>query len=133
MAARRSRAAVPVAAVTFERAARLRRLLHILGGGPRKRDLLIRQLGLGVRGFYRDLDAMRKAGIDVALEGGRYVLQGDAEEATTRLPFPDPGLTLGEARQLARGRTAAHRKLAAQVQAVEGTGPDKPRARRKQS
>jgi predicted DNA-binding transcriptional regulator YafY len=115
------RAASPATAVTFERAARLFRLLTYLGAGPQKREALVRRLGLGVRGFYRDLDALRRAGIEADLEEGRYVLRGDVAEATARLPFPDPGLTLGEARQLARGRMAAHRKLAGQVAAVAGS------------
>jgi predicted DNA-binding transcriptional regulator YafY len=119
----------PVSAVTFERAARLYQLLQLLGGGPQKREILVRRLGLGVRGFYRDLDTLRKAGVEVTLAGGRYTLQGDAAEAAARLPFPDPVLTLGEARQLARGRTTAHRKLADQVKAVEGTVAGKPRRR----
>ena len=33
-------------------------------------------------------------------------LRGKAAELLPRLPFPDPGLTLGEARVLARGRAA---------------------------
>jgi predicted DNA-binding transcriptional regulator YafY len=107
-------------AMTPGRAARLVRLLVLLGAGPQKRAVLVQRLHLGVRGFYRDLDALRRAGIEVTQEGGRYVLHADAEKAITRLPFPDPGLTLGEARQLARGRTAAHRKLAAQVKAITG-------------
>ena len=41
----------------------------------------------------------------------RYHLDGDLDEARARLPFPDPLLTVGEARQLAKGRTAAHRWL----------------------
>jgi predicted DNA-binding transcriptional regulator YafY len=114
-------------AVTFERAARLYRLLQLLDGGPHKRDVLVRRLGLGVRGFYRDLEALRKAGIEVLLEAGRYALRGSADEAVERLPFPDPALTLGEARQLARGRSAAHKKLAAQVQAVQGAEPKRGR------
>ena len=32
-----------------------------------------------------------------------------------RLPFPDPRLTLGEVRRLARGRTSTHRALQRQV------------------
>jgi predicted DNA-binding transcriptional regulator YafY len=120
MAKKRSLSSSPAAAVTAERAARLVRLLALLDDGPQKRELLLRRLHLGVRGFYRDLDALRRVGIRVALERGRYVLHLDAAEAIARLPFPDPGLTLGEARELARGRTAAHRKLASQVKAVLG-------------
>ena len=130
---RATRAPAAAAGVTFERAARLYRLLQLLGKGPQKRDLLVRRLGLGVRGFYRDLDVLRKAGIEVALASGRYVLQGHAVDATARLPFPDPTLTLGEALQLAKGRTPAHRKLATQVKAIQGAEPEKPKGRRARS
>jgi predicted DNA-binding transcriptional regulator YafY len=129
MAKRRAGRAPAAAAVTFERAARLYRLLGLLSRGPQRRDLLVRRLGLGVRGFYRDLDVLRKAGIVVTLESGRYILQGPASVAMARLPFPDPTLTLGEALELAKGRTPAHRKLAEQVKAIRGTGPDKPHRR----
>ena len=86
-----------------------------------------------MRGFYRDLDVLRKAGIEVVLERGRYVLQGAAAAATARLPFPDPNFTLGEALQLAKGRTPAHRKLAEQVKAIQGAEPDRPRVRKRKS
>ena len=64
-----------------------------------------------MRGFYRDLEALRAVGVAVRLSKGKYVLEEDVTEAIERLPFPDPNLTLGEARQLARGRTRAHRKI----------------------
>jgi predicted DNA-binding transcriptional regulator YafY len=121
MATRPFRAAAhPVSTVTFPLATRLFLLLTMLGSGPQKRDRLLRRLGLGVRDFYRDLERLRKAGIVVVLEEGSYALQGGVEAAKARLPFPDPGLTFGEVRQLAKGRTAAHRKLAALVAAVAG-------------
>jgi len=121
MATKRRRvASAPAPTITFPLAARLYQLLKLLDSGPKTRESLVRRLRLGVRGFYRDLERLRKAGIEVLLEEGRYVLQGDADEATGRLPFPDPSLTLGEARELARGRSAAHRKLAAQVLRVTG-------------
>src|SRR2546425_356767 len=41
----------PSASVTFERAARLYRLLTLLGKGAQTREQLVRLLGLGVRGF----------------------------------------------------------------------------------
>lgn len=75
-------------------------------------------LGLGVRGFYRDLEALRTANIEIRLEEGRYVLAGKLTDAVGRLPFPDPKLTLGEALQLAAGRTRAHRKLKQQVEQI---------------
>lgn len=110
------------AAVTPKRAARLYRLVTLLAKGPRQRTALVRQLRVGLRGFYRDLDALRRAGIEVSLLQGRYGLAEKLAAVTDRLLFPDPALTLGEARQLARGRTAAHRKLAAQIAAIIGPG-----------
>src|SRR5262245_6225528 len=100
-------------AVTSERAARLCRLLRLLDKGPQTRAALMKRLKLDVRGFYRDLESLRNAGIDVVLEKHRYRLGDDAEEAIARLPFPDPHLTLGEALQLAKGRTKSHRKIKA--------------------
>jgi hypothetical protein len=37
------------------------------------------------------------------------------QDALARLPFPDPRLTLGEAQQLARGRSTSHKKLQQQI------------------
>jgi hypothetical protein len=119
MAKKRSpRVSPALKAVTDERARRLARLLRLLGTGPQTRAALTRHLRLDVRGFYRDLELLRAAGIAVTLENRRYVLDEPVPQAIDRLPFPDPHLTLGEARQLARGRTAAHRKLQAQVRTV---------------
>jgi predicted DNA-binding transcriptional regulator YafY len=75
------------------------------------RDALARRLGVDVRGFYRDLGVLRAAGIDVSLSRGSYRLNGDLSDALSRIPFPDPLLTLGEACLLAKGKTTAHRKL----------------------
>jgi hypothetical protein len=105
-------------AVTAKRAARLCKLLALLGKGPQTRSALMRRLKLDVRGFYRDLVQLRKYGIGVVLEKRRYRLEEKAEAAIARLPFPDPQLTLGEAMQLARGRTTAHRKLKEQIAAI---------------
>ncbi len=98
-------------AVTAERAARLYRLLLLLGKGPQTRTALARHVRLDVRGFYRDLELLRAAGIAVGLQTRHYVLEQPLVQALARLPFPDPHLTLGEAQQLAKGRSAAHRKL----------------------
>jgi hypothetical protein len=46
-------------------------------------------------------------------------LAEDSAQAIERLPFPDPGLTLGEARQLARGRSDAHKKIRKQLHQIE--------------
>jgi hypothetical protein len=93
-------------------------MLQLLDGGPQTRATLTQQLRLDVRGFYRDLELLRSAGIAVTLRDRRYTLDEDVDDAIARLPFPDPHLTLGEARQLARGRTAVHRKLQAQIREI---------------
>jgi biotin operon repressor len=108
-----------ITAVTAERARRLYRLLELLGKGPQTRQVLTRKLRLAVRGFYRDLEVLRDVGLEVRLSGGRYQLMQPVEEAFERLPFPDPGLTLGEARLLGRGRSAVHRKIAALVRRIQ--------------
>jgi hypothetical protein len=102
--------------VTAERAGRLFRLVTLLGQRPQTRDQLTRRLGLGVRDFYRDLNTLEKIGIGVVLEAGRYRLTLAVAKALSLLPFPDPGLTLGEAERLAKGRTAAHQKLPERIE-----------------
>jgi len=121
MAKKRSSPATPAQrAVTAERAERLCRLLRLLARGPQTREVLTRRLGRDVRSFYRDLELLRAADINVPLRDGRYALDEDVADAVARLPFPDPGLTLGEAQQLAKGRTPAHRKLKKQIAAITG-------------
>jgi hypothetical protein len=105
--------------ITHERAARLVSLVTLLSRAAQTRAHLTRALHLNVRGFYRDLEVLRAAGISVTLDKNQYVLEEKLAEAIERLPFPDPGLTLGEARQLARGRTRAHQKLRSQIRRVE--------------
>jgi hypothetical protein len=77
--------------------------------------MLTRRLRVDVRGFYRDLELLREAGIPIPLVEQRYSLGTTLAVAVEQLPFPDPRLTLGEARVLARGRTSAHRKLREQI------------------
>jgi hypothetical protein len=105
--------------ITPERAARLFQLVSSLGKGLQTRASLTRALHLTVRGFYRDLEVLRSVGIGVSLVTGRYSLDGKAALAIARLPFPDPALTLGEARQLARGRSRVHKKLRDQLARIE--------------
>jgi hypothetical protein len=107
-----------VRTVTANRAARLFRLLTLLGKGPQARAGLTRRLRVGVRDFYRDLVVLNTVGINVNLENGRYALLEKVADAIERLPFPDPNLTLGEARQLAKGRSRAHRKLKGQIDEI---------------
>lgn len=118
--ARQSRTSAPSPhALTVERAARLCRLLRLVSTRNQTRAALLQRLKLDVRGFYRDLKLLREVGIVVELLKGKYTLKGDAEEAIERLPFPDPHLTLGDARQLARGRSAIHRKLRALLDQIQ--------------
>lgn len=119
MAKKRSASETAVAAVTLERAVRLHRLISLLGQGPQTRAGVTRKLRLGIRGYYRDLEVLRAVGIVVELSQGKYHLRQDKQEALERLPFPDPGLNLGEARLLARGRSAAHKKILALLKKIE--------------
>ncbi|MGL4553691.1 MAG: hypothetical protein ACRC33_21215, partial [Gemmataceae bacterium] len=124
MARKRSQQAPPAEdarpAVTPERFRRLYKLLGELGGGPKSRAHLLKALTIDVRGFYRDLELLRGVGIAVALAERRYALAQDAEEARARLPFPDPRLTLGEARQVAKGRSRTHARFAEQIDGLTG-------------
>jgi hypothetical protein len=119
--------------LTAQRAARLYRLLTLLGDGPQTRQQLLRRLKIDVRGFYRDLEALRGLGIDVATgDDNRYALILSLDDALSRLPFPDPGLNFRDVQLLAQGPTAAHRKLRKRIDSFRGPGskssnPNKPR------
>jgi predicted DNA-binding transcriptional regulator YafY len=115
MVTKRKSPTTSVQVLTAQRAARLCKLLRLLRDGPQTRTALIRRLHLDVRGFYRDLEWLRSFGISVLMANGRYYLDEDADKVIARLPFPDPQLTLGEATQLAKGRSTAHRKLKQQI------------------
>ncbi|MBX9584598.1 MAG: hypothetical protein K2X87_30215 [Gemmataceae bacterium] len=104
------------AGLTTARAARLYKLLTLLGTGPQSRRLLLTRLKLDVRGFYRDLESLRGLGIEVSAgPDNKYLLAGELDAALARLPFPDPGLNVRDALLLANGPTAAHRKLRQRV------------------
>jgi len=118
MSKKRPPAHPPATAVTADRATRLYRMLNLLGKSAQTRSALTRRLGLGVRGFYRDLEVLRAVNIAVDLVNGHYVLLENLAQAVERLPFPDPGLTLGEVKLLAKGRSRAHRKLKEQLQSI---------------
>jgi hypothetical protein len=120
--------------LTSRRAARLYRLLTLLGTGPQTRAFLLRRLKLDVRGFYRDLEALGALGIVVTTTGDetKYALDGELDDALAKLPFPDPGLNVRDALQLSIGSSAAHRKLKQRVNSFlsgprGGGGPNKPR------
>ncbi|MFN4259379.1 MAG: hypothetical protein ACK4RK_08765 [Gemmataceae bacterium] len=97
--------------VSAERATRLYRLVKLVSEDPRTRSDIMDHLGLDVRGFYRDLKLLRMCGIRVTLEDHKYHLQEKMEVVVERLPFPNPHLTVGDMRKLAKGKTPAHQKL----------------------
>lgn len=118
--------------LTGQRAARLYRLITLLGDGPQTRPQVLRKLKLDVRGFYRDLEALRDLGIEVNTSAdNRYELNGNLDDALARLPFPDPGLNFRDVQQLAKGDTLAHRKLKQRINSFlnngKATHPNKPR------
>jgi hypothetical protein len=131
----RIKAAAAPFTLTTSRATRLYRLLTLLGSGPQKRTTLLTRLKLDVRGFYRDLEAVRALGIEVtAAADARYALTGSLDDALGRFPFPDPGLNVREALQLSAGGTPAHRKLRQRINSfltspspTRSGGPNKPR------
>lgn len=111
---RRPKKAVPTPeprSVSLERAVRLFRAVRLLAEGSRTRRSLLQALKIDIRTFYRDLELLRDCQIHVALEGRHYSLATPPASARETLPFPDPGLSLGEAQLLAKGRTKVHRKL----------------------
>jgi len=130
---RRKTVEVLSVSLTNPRAARLFRLLSLLGRGPQARQQILRKLRIDVRGFYRDLEALRAIGVEVHTgDDGRYYLTANLDDALARLPFPDPGLNLRDVQQLAKGDTAAHRKLKQRINSFLGNGtrsadPNKPR------
>lgn len=121
----RKKPAVP-RTLTPQRASRLYRLLTLLAAGPQARPVLLRKLALDVRGFYRDLEAIRGLGIEVKPDpGNKYTLVGELDDALSKLPFPDPGLNVRDAQLLAEGTSPAHRKLKQRINAFLNA-PERP-------
>ena len=110
----------PAAAMlTAPRAARLYKLLALLGDGPQIRRALLLRMKVDVRGFYRDLEFLRGLRIDISLgPDNRYSLPIPLDDALARLPFPDPGLSVRDVLQLCNGSTSAHRKLKQSVATI---------------
>lgn len=104
--------------VTADRVARLYRFIRLLADGPLTRSQLLKRLRINQRGFYRDMELLREAGIQVNPANGKYDLTPGFAEALDLLPFPDPQLTLGQAQRLARGSTTAHRALQLRVKQI---------------
>lgn len=111
----------PSHALTAPRAARLYRLLAQIAGAARTRPTLLKKLKVDLRGFYRDLELLRTLGVEVHSSGDKYELVGELDEALARLPFPDPGLSVREALDLANGRSEARQKLRSRINSFTGT------------
>ncbi len=108
----RSKADSPAAtAVTLERASRLSRLLKLIAKTARTRDVLMAKLRLDVRGFYRDVKALRERGVLLSVDGDSYRLLEDLDDARGKLPAPDPMLSVADLRALCKGHSDAHKKL----------------------
>jgi predicted DNA-binding transcriptional regulator YafY len=112
---RLSKVTQPERSITLERARRLYSMLSLLAHGPQLRTTLIKRLKLDVRGFYRDLELLRASGIDVLMNGRRYMMDQGIREAISLLPFPDPRLTLADAQLLSKGKSLAHKSLRALI------------------
>lgn len=111
MGSARKTPVVTASSVSLERAARLYRMVEYLGGGARTRSQILTKLKIDIRTFYRDLELMRLCHVEVTLDNRKYALVISPRDAQLALPFPDPTLTLGEAQQLAKGRSKIHQKL----------------------
>jgi predicted DNA-binding transcriptional regulator YafY len=120
----------PAIRITRRRAARLHRLVALLGLGPRPRADLLDALAVGARTFFRELNLLRRCGVTVRSVHGAYALRGSAEEALGRLPFPDPQLSLAEVAELARGPGAAASRLAALLGRLRDPSASLPPSRR---
>jgi hypothetical protein len=107
-------------AISAVRAGRLFRLIVLLAAPGKSRPMILKHLKLDLRSFYRDLEKLREFGVEIAVQGQHYVLKRSFARAVARLPFPDPLLNLHEAMVLAKGKTAAHRKLQSQIGRITG-------------
>ena len=77
-------------ALTPGHAARLRRFVMLVSDTPLGRDEVQRELAIGLRTFYRDLEFVRKRGIKVVRRNRAYVSLTPVETAETAPPFSRP-------------------------------------------
>ncbi len=125
----------PAVHITLSRAARLHRLVMILAGGARTREELLRELAIGLRTYYRELELLKRCGVRIRLVKKSYTLLSTADEAEGRLPFPDPQLSFAEMAELSRGPGQAAQRLAALLASVTTAAlpAAKPKGRRRKS
>ncbi len=120
----------PAIHITLGRASRLHRLVMLLAEGPRTREQILAQLGIGLRTFYRELDLLKRCGVRIRLLQKSYTLLTTKEEAEGRLPFPDPQLSFAEMVELSRCEGEAGRRLAELLaRVVNGPSESKPSGR----
>jgi hypothetical protein len=116
----------PAVQITLGRAARLYGLVALLGIEPREREEILKELQIGLRTFYRELELLRRCGIKIRLKERRYTLASTSSEAEGRLPFPDPQLSFAEMAELAAGSSPAANRLAEMLEQVVREGRPKP-------
>jgi hypothetical protein len=102
----------PNVQISSGRAARLHHFVMLLAQRPRRREEILRDLGIGLRTFYRELLLAKRYGIKVQHKDRAYTLLTTAEQAKGRLPFPDPHLSFAEMTELSRSPGPAGRRLA---------------------
>jgi hypothetical protein len=108
----------PSGHISLQRAARLHRLVRILSGGPLSRAVVLSELRIGLRTFYRELELLNRCGVKVRHKAKLYHLFPTAAEAEGRLPFPDPQLSFAEMAELAQCDCPAGRRLSELLSAV---------------
>ena len=115
---RASRSRRPSVHITLGRASRLYHLITLLAQLPRSREIILNNLGIGLRTFYRELELLKRCGVKVQHKQKLYSLATTAEHAQGRLPFPDPQLSFAEMEELARCPGDAAKRLAALLASV---------------
>jgi hypothetical protein len=108
----------PAVKITVGRAARLRRFVLLLAQRPCRREEILREIGIGLRTFYRELVLVRKCGIKVFLRNRSYAIETSVENAEGLLPFPDPQLSFAEMAELSRYPGRASARLAGMLSKV---------------
>jgi hypothetical protein len=103
----------------------------MLASGPSARDLLLAELTIGLRTFYRELDLLKKCGIKFRRDGKTYRLISTMAEAQGRLPFPNPQLSFAEMAELAGYPGEAAQRLAEIYKRVVEPPAAKTKKRRK--
>jgi predicted DNA-binding transcriptional regulator YafY len=105
----------PTSRISPGRSARLYKLLSMIAGSSRSRQVLMKRLKLDLRSFYRDIESLRALSIPIECHGDQYTLAMSLDEALNYLPFPDPEFSVREVLILSEGRGAVHQALREKV------------------